>query len=349
MKPTVAPGPVFLICTERSGSNLIEAVLGAHPDVCMLASVHHGHRLLQYLHYTLPPARESAAWRALVMRAAARHARQRGEAEAQRLLALADSRQTIAAADLARFLYLELAPEAQGRLVFIKEPAPFLQHMLFFLLGTFPTAKFVFQVRDPRDFLLSAQQLRGGWPRNLFGSTRQALASWNQDQRFGLAALGLLGQERVHLQRYEDLVGDPEGTLRTLTEFLAIEWDDGLLAFHKTTIARRRSERNPQTFGNLGKPVLRQNFGKWRQGLSAAAVKVVEAHLGELMDRFGYPREHDVPNARTHLLKALFLAPIEHVANRHIHLHRYKRSLDRDLEGLDRVPLLPPIDYPTAP
>ena len=81
----------------------------------------------------------------------------------------------------------------------------------------------------------------------------------------------------------------------------------------------------------------------------AGAVKVVEAHLGELMDRFGCPREHDVRDARTHLLKALLLAPIERVANRHIHLHRYRRSPERDLEGLDRVPLLPQLHYGNAP
>ena len=283
----------------------------------------------------------------LVNRAVARHALQRGEAEARRLLAWLDSRQAIAAADFAHFLYLDLAPEAQGRLVFIKEPI--LQHMLFFLLETFPNAKFVFQVRDPRDFLLSARQLRGGWPRNIFGSTRQALANWSQDQRFGLAVLGLLGEERVRLQRYEDLVRDPEDTLGALAAFLGIKWDDRMLAFHETPLAKRRSQRNPETFSNLGQPLLRRNFGKWRRGLSAGTVKVVEAHVGELMERFGYAREHDIRDARTHLLKALLLAPIEHVANRHIHLHRYKRSPERDLEGLDRVPLLPQLHYGNAP
>ena len=347
----IGSGPCFLICTERSGSNLIEQVLGAHPDVCVLSSVHHGLRLLQHLHYTLPKGstslpsgKESSAWRVLVGRAAKRIAWVRSEAEAQRLRAWVGAKRRVAAADFARFLYFELPQEAKDRLVFIKERG--LQHLMFFFLETFPNAKFVFQVRDPRDVLLSAQQLRGGWPRNLFGSTRQALACWDQDQRFGLAALGLLGKERVHLQRYEDLVGDPEGTLRALATFLAIRWDDSMLSFHETPTARRRSQQDPAAHGNLGKPLLRENFGKWRRGLSAGEVKTVEAHLGGLMDRFGYPREHEM--RPIHLLKALLLAPIERVANRDLHLWRHERDVERDLIRLDREPLLPPLDYPAA-
>ncbi len=349
--------PCFLICTGRSGSNLIEQMPGAHPDVCVLSSVHHGQRLLQHLHYTLPrgsksppSGKESSAWRVLADRAARRTAWVRSEAEAQRLHAWMDAQHRVAAADFARFLYLELPQEAKDRLVFIKERG--LQHLMFFLLETFPSAKFVFQVRDPRDVLLSAQRLRGGWLHNMFGSTRQMLACWDQDQRFGLAALGLLGRERVHLQRYEDLVGNPEDTLRALAAFLAIGWDDGMLAFHETPAAKRRSQQEPASHGNLDKPLLRENFGKWRRGLSAGQVKTVEAHLGDLMDRFGYLREHDMRHARIrsmHLLKALLLAPLEHAANRDLHLWRHERGFERDLRRLDREPLLPPLDYPAAP
>lgn len=356
MTPVVASnsGPVFLLCTERSGSNLIEQVLGAHPEVCILSSVHHGVRLLRHFHYTLPtPAApsgtESAAWRMLVARAARRTAWLRSEDEAKRLLAELGERQPIAAADLARFLYLELPQDAEGRLVVVKERG--LQHLMFFYLGTFPNARFVFQVRDPRDFLLSAQSIYGGWPRNVFGSTRQALACWDQDQRLGLAALGLLGAKRVHLQRYEDLVADPERTLRALAAFLSIKWDERMLAFHEGANARRRSQHHAAAFRNLAKPMLRDNYGKWRRGLSSSAVKTVEAHLGDLMDRFGYPREHHRRNARLHLLKALLLAPLEHVANRDLHLWRDERDVERDLRSLrpsDKTPLLPPLTYPSA-
>jgi hypothetical protein len=43
---------------------------------------------------------------------------------------------------------------------------------------------------------------------NKFGSVRNALNVWRDDQAGGLAAYGLLGTQRVFLQRYEDLVAN---------------------------------------------------------------------------------------------------------------------------------------------
>ena len=340
MTPAAASsGPVFLICSERSGSNLIEHILGAHPDVCALSSVHYGVRLLRHFHYTLPRGGESAAWRALLEWAVSRTGWLRSEAEARRLHAWVSARPQVTAAELARFLYLDL-PQAEGKLLFVKDRG--LHDWMFFLREIFPQAKFVFQVRDPRDYLLSAQRM----PRSMFGSTRQALAAWDQDQRFGLATLGLLGAARVHLQRYEDLVRDPVGTLQALTEFLGIRWDDSMIAFHEMPFAKRRVRDNPVPMQNLDKPLLRENYGKWRQALSASAVKTVEAHLGQLMDRFGYPRQHDPRFAQMHRFKALLLAPVERAANRDLHLWRGERGVEKRLRSFDVEPLLPPVEYP---
>ena len=69
------------------------------------------------------------------------------------------------------------------------------------------------------------------------------------------------------------------------------------------------------------------------------------------MDRFGYPREHDMRHAGVrprHLLKALLPAPLEHVASRDLHLWRHDRTVERNLNRLDREPLPPPLDCPAA-
>ena len=62
------------------------------------------------------------------------------------------------------------------------------------------------------------------------------------------------------------------------------------------------------------------------------------------MDRFGYPRQHDVRHGPMHRLKALLLAPIEHAANRNLQLWREDRSFERLLlPRFDVEPLLPPV------
>ena len=117
-----------------------------------------------------------------------------------------DAQEAIVPAELARFVFQEMAPEARGKHAFIKENN--IHQMLFFLVDCFPDAKFIFQVRDPRDFLLSCVARRKRLLGNKFGSIRNAMNVWREDQLGGLMAYGLLGPQRVFLQRYEDLVGD---------------------------------------------------------------------------------------------------------------------------------------------
>ena len=179
--------------------------------------------------------------------------------------------------------------EAHGKHALIKENN--VHHLLFFLIDCFPNAKFIFQVRDPRDFLVSAKARRKRWLGNKFGSVRNALNVWREDQIGGLHALGLLGSDRVFLQRYEDLIGRSEETLASLCAFLGLSFDERMLDFHEAESAQRLAVKGgPRE--NLGKPLMTENFRKYRKGLSRGQIKIVEAYVGDLMDRFGYPREY---------------------------------------------------------
>lgn len=108
-----------------------------------------------------------------------------------------------------------------------------------FLLLAFSDAKFIYQVRDPRDFLASAKARRKQWLGNKFGSQRQAMTVWREDQEGGLAALALLGPERVCLLRYEDLVADAQNNLERICKFIGIEFDPAMLSLHEGAEAKK--------------------------------------------------------------------------------------------------------------
>jgi hypothetical protein len=331
--------PIFLICSERSGSNLISSIVGEHPEVYAHPPYHLGRDLILRLHEAAEGGVSSEALQILKRNAVTRIAKLRGDDEAQRLADWIDEQSEIEPRALARFVFQEMPLEGQGKHAFVKENN--IHHMLFFLVDCFPDAKFIFQVRDPRDFVLSCLARRKRWLGNKFGSIRNAMNVWREDQVGGLTAYGLLGPDRVLLQRYEDLVGNFEATVTRLCAFLGLDFDERMHKFHETDRAQQLAVKGgPRE--NLAKPLMTGNFRKYRKGLSRGQVKIVEAYNGDLMDRFGYPREY------TGLLKPGFFStfrpqltePLERFINKDLRPHynfgnsRLKKQLDANVTPL---------------
>lgn len=284
------PPPVFLICSERSGSNLISTVMGAHPDIYCAPPFHFGILIFQNLFRTLDGGTKSKVWRLMKRRIGHRMRILTTEEHANFAATWLDSQTEIAPKTLAKFLYRGVTPEAEGRTVFVKENS--LHKTMFFLLDTFPDAKFVFQVRDPRDYLASSKALSEEENGNRFGSDINAIKMWRDDQLGGLHALGLLGPDRVSLHRYEDLLQQPEQTLKALCNTLGLPFVPEMMEFHKTEHAQKRAESKGRR-GNVNKPLIASNFAKYRKSLSDKKIRMVEGKVGDLMDTFGYPREYE--------------------------------------------------------
>ena len=97
---------------------------------------------------------------------------------------------------------------------------------------------------------------------------------------------------------------------------------------------------------NLAKPLMTANFRKYRKGLSRGQVKIVEAYNGDLMDRFGYPREY-TGLAKPGFFSALrpqLTEPLERFVNSDMRPQynfgnsRLKKQLDANV-----TPLCPPL------
>jgi hypothetical protein len=145
------------------------------------------------------------------------------------------------------------------------------------LLAAFPAGKVLLMVRDPRDVFAShkhlEERLLGRFP-----SERWVLRNLSRSQ--AIAAARRTGVRSV---RYEDLVGDPEGTLHEVAAYLAIEFDAVL--------------RHPTTAGEPSTP--NSSFENRRTAahaiikgavppLTAAEVGLVSAYAGEPARRLGY-------------------------------------------------------------
>ncbi len=313
--PTPQRQMVFLVCSERSGSNLISAMLRCHSLISAPPPYHLCRDVGANLHATLGHDTAAPAWKQLKDLLLTRVHQLKSPQAAQELAQWLSQRKQPDFKALADFVFCTLERASDQHLVFVKENE--IHRMMFFILQAYPDAKFVFQVRDPRDFLVSAHGRKSGWFGNKFGSDRHALEIWRADQLGGLQALAHLGPQRVFLQRYEDLVSHPEQVLTALCRFLGVQFEAKMLDFHLSEEANKLAKPGgPRE--NLNKPLISDNFNKYRKSLSKRQIMMVETYVGDLMKRFAYTL--DFPEHNTPSLARVFgpqlTEPIERYMNK---------------------------------
>ncbi|MDP6935442.1 MAG: sulfotransferase, partial [Myxococcota bacterium] len=97
------------------------------------------------------------------------------------------------------------------------------------VLEQYPAAQFVWLVRDPRDVAVSSRK-------SVFSPCHPVNTArlWTRQQAHGLELEKRLSSERWHRMTYEQLTTDPEGEIRRVCEFLGEEFEPGMLRFFET-------------------------------------------------------------------------------------------------------------------
>lgn len=141
------------------------------------------------------------------------------------------------------------------------------------LKRVFPQARIIHIVRDVRDYVLSMRKAFGK-------SGRRAAQRWvdtiNQSKVQSKAF-----EDSVVTIRYEDLLSDTEGTLRTLCTHLDIEFESEMLK------AQHITENIGDTKG--AQTVIANNSKKYLNGMTSNELGRIEGIAGELLKELGYP------------------------------------------------------------
>ncbi|MFB4202249.1 hypothetical protein KBTX_03272 [wastewater metagenome] len=277
---------IFLMCSERSGSNLITKIMDAHHNVCGPSPKHLFNPVTRNA-FRYEPLSDKGHWAELLTDIerliGVSFSQWRTSFSQDDLLDLAPPGQL---ADLLRNIFLEEARAHGKQHCFVKENQ--LYEFTPFLLTHFPEARFLYLVRDPRDMALS-------WSRNPThpGGVAHGAQQWKRDQQQFMknhAALRDGGVSRMI--RYEELVAATEEVTRSLCAFYGLPFDPGMLGFHENELTRRNAQTLP-AWENLGKPVMSSNFGKYRDALSAEEIALIESICLPEMHALGY--EPDTP------------------------------------------------------
>ena len=279
--------PIFLLASERSGTNLIRAIFGAHPDV---AAPTPPHLLMNFLPlkagYGDLSRERNFSRLAEDVCTALDH--QLGEWKAtitpRQIVEEAGERSFIGAFD---YVYAREAAACEAERVFFKENETF--YHAYYLLRQFPDARFIYLVRDGRDMVVSFRDSP-----NHFGTIEDAAEVWQREQQ---ACIDLYTDpsmnDRIFPVHYEDLTTFPGEVISQMCEFVDIPFDDQMLDFHRKRY-NIQAANQVTNWRDISKPIDSTNYGKYRDELSGRDLAKVESEMYRELFLTGYPLEESV-------------------------------------------------------
>ncbi|MFG2609840.1 sulfotransferase family protein [Streptomyces anulatus] len=266
-------GPILIIGTERSGSNLLRLVLDAHARI----AVPHPPHFMRYLS-GIPYDGDVDAMVGDAMRLLRHHIHPWPH--------VIDRAAVTGAAGTSLFGVVSAIYDqyrvAEGAARWGCKSTFMVEHVDE-VLAELPDARFLWLVRDPRDVAASAK-------RAVFGHChpyRMALR-WTAEQDLARAALERWGPDVVHLVRYEDLVSEPDREIRAICDFVGEAFEPAMLAHHLGDHARVTASLSA-SWRTAGDPITTARIGAHRRGLSERERRQVESVTAPAMEELRYP------------------------------------------------------------
>lgn len=258
--PVSSRAPAFLVGFPRSGTTLTERLLAAHPAIdtldeqeVLVETIQHAATVRPGFQYprdvsTLTPT-ERAALASFYAKRLSHHG-----------LTL-DGPRTV----------VDKLPLNLVHLAFIRQ--------------VFPDAAVILAIRDPRDCCLSAfmQTFRPTVAMVHTSRLDSTVDLYAQAMTIGLTVADWPGL-RVHRHRYEDVVSDVEGSLRSAVAHLGLPWDDRVLTWHAR--AQGAHIRTP-SHQDVSRPIFTRARGRWMRYREAFAPHADT--LDPIAKRLGYP------------------------------------------------------------
>jgi len=234
MKDAVGPTPVFLISLPRSGSTLLEQILGQHPQIEAVGE-------LPYIQSQLRSVFEL-------------HTRHEPIAVPELVRRLTQRQKNALAEDYLRLASLHRRTQAP----FFIDKLPINWTNVLFIRQILPQARFIEIRRNPMDCCFSNYSHHFGAAHaasfNLVHQGRACVDYTRLIDHLNRVAPGLMCSIR-----YEELLDHPKRELEKILGYLGLGWDEGLLHFYESD----RSVRTPSA-EQVRRPLNRSGIGTWK-------------------------------------------------------------------------------------
>ena len=275
-------GPIFVVGAARSGTTLLQYMLGSHPNISAPTGESQ---------FIIPLQRDASKFGGLTELANI----ERVLLEMQRISpefidtdlhgmrfdapSLARDCVKHGADSITKIIshVYETNARGEGKQRWL-DKTPYYILNLDTILSMFPDAQIIHLIRDGRDNVLS--MLARKHDLRLF-NVHHAAKTWQQYVEAGQSFGRHLTANQYHEIRYEDLVSDPTKHMADICEFLGEVFDPAVVAFKKS---RDSGTKTPM----LKQSIQGGNTNKWRTQMTPRSIRVVEGAVGETLERNGY-------------------------------------------------------------
>jgi hypothetical protein len=259
----ICTSPIFVGGYFKSGTSLLRALLGQHPDVASGLETHW---------FAIDPKRQLGRHGEALHYSVSRLAAFFGldEADIRAVTAEAETGEAF----LDRLMQLHLTTQKKSRWA-EKTPDNILHVDRIF--DHWPSARFMHILRDPLDVYVSLLNCGKGDAPEVFAR------SWSDWMSGGEAVGREIGPEKFRTVLYADLVNRPELVMRPLSEFLDLTWSSALATFEgqqdEFDLVLRTTGKRSTTLESLSRPLFNDRVGVWQRDLDPVVAQNLQCEL----------------------------------------------------------------------
>lgn len=273
--------PIFIIGTERSGTNLLRLILNSHSDIAIPHPPHimKNFSALEPLYGNLGKDKNFKRLISDVVTMVELHPYP-WEIKLDQDLILRQARERNLINIFFAIYNQYLASTGKKRWGC---KSTFMIYHVASTRNYYPKAKFIYMVRDGRDVAASAKK-------SIFNRycVYYTARLWRKEQQIGIDWLGRLSRNEIFLLKYEDLLRNPRNTLESLCVFLDEPFQENMLNFFDTQEAMKSASIS-LAWKNTSKPIIRENANKFKAELTAREIDLFEAIAAGELGYFSYP------------------------------------------------------------
>ena len=149
----------------------------------------------------------------------------------------------------------------------------------------FDKPKYIYLYRDGRDVALSFQKAVVG-EKHIYNIAKE----WSATQEMAIRLRNNIKSSRLINISYEELTDNPEATAKKLCKFMGVKYSAKMHDFHTGNEAVNAA-KSSSLWGNVTKPVMSNNSKKYCTEMSEQEIIIFESVAGHVLDELGYKRD----------------------------------------------------------